>query len=273
MNTKPTTFSSLIDLVQHGPDTWVGLSADYRWGRIYGGQVVAQALHAAMKTVGEDYVPHSLHAYFIRGGVIDEPVRYEVDRLRDGRSFCTRATVARQSGGAILHLSASFQRLEDEADVQTARMPLAPNPEDIAARDDNWPWIMDRRQVDSYPGSGQSMGWARVVDPMPDDPDLHIVGLALTSDTFQFSSARSIHPLQVPRERHNDFFMGASLDHAMWFHRPARADDWHLYHWDCHGLERGRGMTVGNLFASDGTHIASIAQEILLRERKPRPEL
>jgi len=267
MNSKPTTFASMMDLVQHGPDTWVGLSADYDWGRIYGGQVVAQALWAAMKTVEEKFSPHSLHAYFIRGGAINEPVRYEVDRLRDGRSFCTRAVVARQSGGAILHLSASFHVFEDQANVQTARMPLAPEPDDVRPQDDNWPWIMERRRLRSYPGSGQSMGWARIVDPMDDEPTLHQVGLALTSDTFQFDSARSIHPVQVPREDYRKTFIGASLDHAMWFHRPARADEWHLYHWDCHGLKGGRGMTVGNLFSSNGTHIASVAQEILLRHR------
>ena len=108
----PTDFDGLMALQQHGPDTWVGLSARYSWGRIYGGQVVAQALWAALKTVAEQYRPHSLHAYFIRAGSVDEPVRFEVDRLRDGRSFCTRSVVARQSGGAILHLSASFQVAE-----------------------------------------------------------------------------------------------------------------------------------------------------------------
>ena len=111
----PTTFAEMLDLSEHGPDTWVGESPRYRWGRIYGGQVVAQALWAATRSVDDEFFPHSLHAYFIRGGSLEEPVRYEVDRLRDGRSFCTRAVVARQSGGAILHLSCSFQRLEDEA--------------------------------------------------------------------------------------------------------------------------------------------------------------
>ncbi len=123
---SPTTFLEVLDLTRHGPDTWVGLSASYEWGRIYGGQVVAQALWAALQTVDQEFHPHSLHAYFIKGGTLDEPVRYEVDRLRNGRSFCTRAVVARQSGGAILHLSCSFQTTEHDAEVQTARMPLAP---------------------------------------------------------------------------------------------------------------------------------------------------
>ena len=269
MNAHPTDFNQVMDLEQHGPDTWVGLSPEYRWGRIYGGQVVAQALWAALQTIDDDYETHSLHAYFIRGGTLTEPVRYEVDRLRNGRSFCTRAVVARQSGGAILHLSCSFQKPETDAEVQTARMPLAPNPEDARPKPDDWPWIMERRPLDSYPGAGQSMGWVKIIDPMPDDPRLHIAGLAFTSDTVQFTAARSIHPLQVPQEQYNEKFMGASLDHAMWFHRPIRADEWHLYQWDCHGLTGARGMTVGNLFSADGTHVASIAQEVLLRERRP----
>ena len=272
MNTSPTTFENVLELVRHGPDTWVGLSAEYQWGRIYGGQVVAQALWSALQTVDESFVPHSLHAYFIRGGTLDEPVRYEVDRLRNGRSFCTRAVVARQSGGAILHLSCSFQLAEAAADVQTARMPLAPEPDDVRAQADDWPWIMERRSLVSYPGAGQSMGWVKLVDPLPDDPRTHVCGLAFTSDTVQFSAARSIHPLQVPQDQYHDRFMGASLDHAMWFHRPTRADEWHLYQWDCHGLQGARGMTVGNLFAADGSHVASIAQEVLLRERRPVQE-
>ena len=268
MENAPTDFAGLMSLQEHGPDTWVGLSAEYSWGRIFGGQVVAQALWAALKTVDEEFKTHSLHAYFIRAGVIEEPVRFEVDRLRDGRSFCTRTVVARQSGGAILQLSCSFQRTEVDAEVQTARMPLAPDPDECHPRTDDWPWIMERRPMVSYPGAGQSMGWVKLTDPMDDDPRLHVCGLAYTSDTLQFDAARSIHTLQVPRERYHESFMGASLDHAMWFHRPTRADDWHLFDWDCHGLTGARGMTVGNLYDRSGTHVATIAQEILLRERR-----
>ncbi|MFL2986767.1 MAG: acyl-CoA thioesterase [Candidatus Poriferisodalaceae bacterium] len=269
MATHPTTFSELMELEQHGPETWVGLSADYEWGRIYGGQVIAQGLKAAFATVGEDFGLHSVHAYFIRGGTLVEPVRYEVDRLRNGRSFCTRSVVARQSGGAILNLSCSFHVVEEDAEIQTARMPLAPDPEDCRPRDgDHMNVIMNRRVLDSPPGAGRSMGWVRVQDELPSDPRLHVCGLAFTSDAVQFDAARSLHPIQAPREEYQERFMGASLDHAMWFHRPTRADEWHLYDWDCHGLNGSRGMTVGNLFASDGRHVATVAQEVLLRERR-----
>ena len=266
---RPETFSDILKLESHGPDTFVGLSPKYSWGRIYGGQVVAQALWAALKTVKEAFAPHSLHAYFIRGGSLNEPVRYEVDRLRDGSSFCTRSVVARQSGGAILNLSCSFQVIEKDAEVQTARMPLAPEPEECRVQeDDSWPSIMERRPLNSYPGAGQSMGWVRLTDSLGEDPRLHVCGLAFTSDAIQFNAARSIHPLQVSRDEYREKFMGASLDHSMWFHRPTRSDVWHLFHWDCHGLTGARGMTVGNLFAANGAHIATIAQEVLLRERR-----
>jgi len=106
----PRTFAEILQLESHGADTWAGDSPPYEWGRVYGGQVIAQALWSALQTVDPEFHPHSLHAYFIRGGDPSEPIRYEVDRLRDGRSFCTRAVVARQSGGGILHLSSSFQR-------------------------------------------------------------------------------------------------------------------------------------------------------------------
>lgn len=268
MSEPPGTFTEVLTLEAHGPDTWVGLSPSYTWGRVYGGQVVAQALRAAANTVEDDFRPHSLHAYFIRGGDPGEPIRYEVDRLRNGRSFCTRAVVARQSGGAILHLSCSFQREEHEAEIQTARMPLATPPEDMRPQTDGWPWIMERRSMKTHPGAGRSMGWVRLTDPLDDDPLTHECGVAFTSDTIQFPAARSLHPLQVPEADHHDTFIGASLDHALWFHRPVRADEWHLYEWECRGLRGARGITVGNLFNQDGDHIASIAQEVLLRERR-----
>ena len=115
-------FSTLMGLEAHGPDVFVGVSPDYPWGRVYGGQVVAQGLRAAAATVDADRHVHSLHAYFIRGGRIDEPIRYEVDRIRNGRSFVTRRVVARQSEGAILNLSCSFQIREDQADVQESTL-------------------------------------------------------------------------------------------------------------------------------------------------------
>ena len=257
----------MMTLEPHGPDTFLGDSPAYDWGRLYGGQVVAQALRAACHTVTSEYRVHSLHAYFIRPGTISEPVRFEVDRLRNGRSFNTRRVAARQSSGAILSLEASFQVPEEEVDVQTARMPSFVPPPD-ALPSDGWGWTMDRRVLEHRVGSGRSTGWARILEPLDDDPDLWACGVAFTSDTVQFSAARSAHPLQVPREQYREAFMGASLDHAVWFHRPVDPSEWHLYDFTCHTLNGGRGITFGNLYCTAGVHVATVAQEVLLRVRR-----
>jgi acyl-CoA thioesterase-2 len=257
-------FHSMMTLEPHGPDVFVGVSPVYPWGRIFGGQVVAQGLRAAAHTVDPRFRVHSLHAYFIRGGTSEEPVRYEVDRLRNGRSFVTRRVVARQSNGAILNLSCSFQVDEDQADVQTMSMPRdLPGPDDLA--NDSWGWLLDERNIEFPPGEARSAGWVRIIDEIGDSPILHACGLAFTSDSIQFGAARATHPEQVERERHHDVFIGASLDHAMWFHRPTQADEFHLYEFDSHGLIGGRGLVSGQLFSAEGVHVASVAQEVLLR--------
>ena len=140
-------FPSLMALESHGPDVFVGVGPSYPWGRVYGGQVVAQALRAACSTVDDDHFVHSLHAYFICGGDFEEPIRYEVDRIRNGRSFITRRVVARQSAGPILNLSASFQiREEGQADVAELAAPAdVPAPEDLPS--DDWGPILERRTV------------------------------------------------------------------------------------------------------------------------------
>lgn len=262
-------FHALMALEPHGAEVFVGISPVYPWGRLYGGQVVAQGLRAAALTVDERYRPHSLHAYFIRGGTSDEPVRYEVDRIRNGRSFVTRRVVARQSGGAILNLSCSFQIDEDQPERQTFELPDVVGADELD--DDGWGFLLDRRFIEQEPGVGKSMGWVRLTQELGDDPVMHACGLAFTSDTIQFGAARSAHPIQVSGDRHHTDFIGASLDHAMWFHRPGRADRHHLYDFTSHGLTGGRGLVTGQLFSSDGTHVASIAQEVLLRHVGPQP--
>ena len=261
--------AALLDLEAHGTDVWVGLPGRYPWGdRLYGGQVIAQGLRAALHTVDEAFSIHSTHAYFIRGGSSAEPVRFEVDRIRNGRSFCTRRVVARQSGGAILSLSASYQVAEDEPEVMTLQPPAdAPDPDDLPA--DGWGFTIDRRIVEHPAGTGRSTGWVRVLDPLPDEPGVAECGLAFTSDTIQFGAARSSHPMSVgPRRRDDDPFMGASLDHAVWFHRPVDPTEWHLYEFRSKGHVNGRGLVSGEVFDRAGTHVASVAQEVLLRVRR-----
>lgn len=266
-----TGFLDLLRLEPHGPDTYVGIAARYPWGpRLFGGQVVAQALRAAIHTVPADRPAHSLHSYFIRPGSPDEPVRFEVERLRDGRSFCTRQVVARQSAGAILNLSVSFQVVEDEADVQTASLsPDVPRPDDEGLEDMSWGRLLDRRQVDF---DGDRVGsWIRLDTDLGDDPVLHTCGLAFMSDSAPSRAGRAVHPdYTQPSDRR--LFLGASLDHSMWFHRPVRADTWHWFDTVSHGLSGGRGLVTGQVLSIDGEHVATIAQEILLRRRRDRSD-
>jgi acyl-CoA thioesterase-2 len=262
-------FHTMMALERTAPDTYVGSGATYPWGGLYGGHIVAQALRAAAATVDAEHPPHSLHAYFIRRGDQDEPVTYEVDELRDGRSFMTRRVVARQTGGAILNLAASFQVHEDEAVVQTAVMPDVPGPSEI--EHDTWSTIFERAIVPDRP-TGDAAAWLRITDDLGADALLHAVGLTYLSDDFPTDTVVSTHP--VFRHRREDeavweSMMSASLDHAVWFHRPLRADAWHLHHFTCHALGGARGLSIGHIFAADGTHAATVAQEVLLRHRTP----
>ena len=262
--------AQLLALEPHGTDTWVGPPQRYPWGdRLYGGQVIAQSLRASGHTVDPEFRIHSCHAYFIRGGTSHEPVRFEVDRIRNGRSFCTRRVVARQSGGAILSLSASYQVVEDEPESSQVVPPTdAGRPEDHP--DHGWGFTVARRAVEHPPGTGRATGWVRITDPLPDDPGLAECGLAFTSDTIQFGAARSGHPdaARVAAEGVEEPFMGASLDHAIWFHRPLDPTQWHLYEFRSKGHINGRGLTSGEVFDEAGNHVASIAQEVLLRLRR-----
>jgi acyl-CoA thioesterase-2 len=253
-------------LEPHGPDTYVGVGPEYFWGkRVYGGQVVAQALRAAAHTVSGPYVAHSLHAYFIRPGTSDEPIRYEVDRLRDGRSFVTRQIVARQSGGAILNLSTSFHVEEDQADVQVGGLPDVVLPDDDA---DNVGWdpFVERRPAQE-PGPGQARSWLRVRGPLGEDPILHQCALAYASDDVPTEAVIGLHPEWDDREETYQRFMTASLDHAVWFHRPVHGDDWLLHDLASEGLRGGRGMAHGRVLTTQGAHVASITQECLIRDR------
>ncbi len=270
MRIDDVDFRDLLTLEPHGPDTWVGLSARYPWDRLFGGQVLAQGLRAAAHSVRPEHAVHSLHAYFIRPGTHTEPVRYEVDRLRDGRSFSTRMVVARQSGGAILNLACSFQVAEEEADVQIVDLPDdLPDPDDPSLDDTGWGGLLDRRALPTR--TGWAAHWIRLRADLGDDPVVQACALAFMSDAAPTSAARSSHPDSVGDRSDRALFMGASLDHGMWFHRPSRVDRWHYFDMDSHGLTGGRGLTTGNVLAADGVHIASVAQEVLLRRRRSSP--
>ncbi len=260
MSETPLDLSHVFDLELHGSDTYLGESPPYSWGRIYGGLFIAQALWAATQTVRPEHAVHSLHAYFILGGDLREPVRYEVDRVRNGRSFTTRRVAARQSGGAILTLACSFQVAESGPQSQSAALEKnLPKPEDLERY---WDAGCERCDVPLPPDPPRSMAWVRYPVRLGDDPRLHACALAYLSDENAMSAVHKSHPDD------HEGLMGASLDHAMWFHRRARADDWMLLDMTAHGMIGSRGLATGPVFHPDGTHIATIAQEGLLRVKK-----
>lgn len=267
------TFEQMMALEAHGADTFVGVGPRYPWGGLYGGQIVAQSLRAAGLTVDPGYHPHSLHAYFIRPGDASEPIRFEVDRIRNGRSFTTRRVVARQSIGAILNMAASFHVPEDAVDVQ----PLATAP-GIGSADaypsNSWSHVFDRRHVDhdgGRPTRAAARAWLRMTEPVADDVLTQACALAYLSDDLPTEAVVADHPVKTSMTDEGDFdrtFMSASLDHAIWFHRPIDAGQWHLHDLRSRGLTRSRGLATGEVYAEDGTHAATITQEVLLRLRR-----
>lgn len=271
--------ADILHLADHGPDTYVGVGPQYPWGGLYGGQIVAQALRGATLTIEDGFAVHSLRAYFIRRGDHDEPVRYEVERLRNGRSFSTRRVVARQATGAILNLEASFQRSEPSADVETIGMTDGiPRPESLTST--GWSPLFERSFVPSDlavvrpgDGAGRAAAWLRIVEELDDDPLLQASALTYLSDDLPTDAVVRAHPLgNLPEEEIMRRLYTASLDHTIWFHRPIRADDWHLHDFTCHTFVGGRGLSIGHVFGSDGTHAATIAQEVLLRDNAERAQ-
>lgn len=266
--------AALFDLVHHGPDTFVGVGPRYPWGGLYGGQIVAQALRAAASTVDPDFEPHSIRAYFIRRGDHNEPVRYEVDRIRNGRSFVTRRVVARQAIGAILNAECSFQRPEASVAFQTIEAPSLPPPDGI--ENTSFSTDFDRRFVEPVPedtstrdGEGRVLAWMRVAHELPaiagdDDPCLHQCWLAYLSDDLATDTVRAAHTAHRS-DGDEPRYSGTSLDHTIWFHRPFRADEWQLHDFSCHHFTGGRGLAVGHVFSAAGEHVATVAQEVLLR--------
>jgi len=280
MRTPLDELVDLLDLEQIEVNIFRGRSPEERQQRVFGGQVAGQALVAAGRTVPIDRPVHSLHAYFLRPGDPAVPIVYTVDRLRDGRSFTTRRVVAVQHGEAIFNLSASFQSRENGLDHQ-GLMPEAPDPESLPTmadrleaagfpRDEFWsrPRPIDVRYTDNPPWlqpEGQprdrQMVWMRADGTMSDNPLLHVCAVTYASDMTLLDSVLMAHGLSWQSGRIN----GASLDHAMWFHRPFRADDWLLYVQESPTSSGARALTRGQVWTRDGRHVVSVVQEGLLR--------
>ena len=263
--------ADLCRLEQLAADLYVVESPRLGRERVYGGQVIAQALDAARRTVGDEHGFHSLHGYFIRPGDESRPIVLDVDRIRDGRSFTTRRVVARQESGAIFNLSASFHRVEP--DVEFALPPAdldVPGPEEC--KPDEWPSAAEVRLVpDTAPGTAAA--WVRLhpTRASADDPWLHVLAVAYTSDYIPMDAILAGHELSLAGHGF-DAFMTASLDHALWYHRPARADAWMLHRQTLQSLQGSRGVAHGTIHDEDGTLVATVAQEGLIRPiRSGRP--
>ena len=281
---------AILDLEPLEVNLFRGRSPQSRWQRVFGGQVIGQALVAACRTVDDvaQRPPHSLHAYFLLGGDPKVPIVYEVDRIRDGRSFTTRRVTAIQHGHAIFSMEVSFHGAEEGLSHQFP-MPDVPKPDALPSETD----VRDRvslvpdpvrryfereRPIELRPVEyGRYLGekleggrfhmWIRATERLPDEPAIHQCVLAYASDMTLLDAALIPHGRTV---FHQDI-MAASLDHALWFHRPFRADEWLLYAQDSPNLSGARGFSRGLIFALDGTLVASVAQEGLLRQRRPAP--
>lgn len=279
----------LLDLLQLEPIEWNlfrGLSHGVGSNRVFGGQVLAQALSAAMQTVPEDRYVHSLHAYFLLAGDLEIPIVFDVDRIRDGGSFTTRRIRAIQRGQVILNMSASFQ-LEQEGFDHQIDMPKVAPPDDLASWDDlrrqfgdqmpeNFKRFFDIdrpiefRPVEIFNPFGAEKHdpvrhiWMRAKGDMTDDLRAHQLALAYASDYNLLTTSL------LPHGQHGNYWklQLASLDHAMWFHRRFRMDDWLLYAIDSPSASNARGFTRGNVFTRDGRLVASVVQEGLIRPGK-----
>ncbi|WP_374587826.1 acyl-CoA thioesterase [Novosphingobium sp.] len=279
----------LLEVKDQGEDQFLGREKRGGIGRVFGGQVIAQALHAAELTVDPSRPAHSLHAYFLRGGSEGVEVDYKVERDFDGGSFSNRRVVASQQGRPILNLTASFQKHEEGLHHVDAEMPDVPPPEELEAEVDvrrryaeqarpevrhhfleprpvEMRAVEGRHWMNPAPAAPQSHSWFKTVAPLPDDPRVHRAILAYASDMSLLGTCALPHGLSWARGE----VISASLDHAVWFHEPFRADEWLLYATDSPWSGYGRGFNRGRIFSRDGRLVATVAQEGMIRKVVPK---
>ena len=279
----------LLDLEPIEQDIYRGRNRDVGFGRVYGGQVLAQALVAAQRTVAAERPAHSLHGYFILPGDVSAPIAYFVDRLRDGSSFSTRRVTAIQHGRAIFNMSASFHVREEGPEHQSS-LPSVPPPEELPREIDLVRAMADRiperlrrvytqdRPIDFRPVNPidpfepekrppLKYMWIRADGAIADEEMHHQAVLAYASDYGLLGAALLPHGLSFQQPR----LQAASLDHSLWFHRPFRADEWLLYEMDSPTAAGARAFTRGSIYTRDGRLVASTAQEGLTRVRE-KPE-
>jgi acyl-CoA thioesterase II len=258
-----------------GPSQWMPL------GRVFGGQVLAQSLVAAQRTIAADRSVHSMHGYFLRPGNVELPITFSVDRIHDGRSFSTRRTQAYQDGVPILSMIASFQD-DDEGLEHQAAMPVdVPQPEELPSAAESLAGIdhpvanfwatqraFDLRHIPSpiyFSVEGEHVPhqaiWVKALGTLPDDPNLHRAALAYASDYSILEPIMRAHGVSWGTRG----LKAASLDHAMWWHRPGRVDEWMLYVQESPNAIGGRGLSLGRIYSRDGVLLASVAQEGMVR--------
>ncbi|GAA4729139.1 acyl-CoA thioesterase II [Nocardioides endophyticus] len=277
----------LLDLERLDGDLFRGKQPESARARVYGGQVAAQALMAGIRTVPTEFAVHSLHSYFLLGGDYAVPIVYDVERIRDGRSFMTRRVVARQHGRPIYYQTLNFQLPEDGYEHQDA-MPEVGAPEtgfdlvevmrkggndEADALGKEW-GALDVRWLGNTlfglePDDGhvsQARMWIRLREGLPDDPAIQVAAFTYASDVSLLGATLSVHDVNPSKTQM------ASLDHTLWFHRPFRADDWWLYDQWSPSAQGARGLAFGRIFTADGTLVVTAAQEGLIRPRRPGSE-
>jgi acyl-CoA thioesterase II len=253
------TFPELMRLTACGDGRYRATGPRYPWGVLYGGQVVAQALRAAGRTVPPGLHPHSVHAYYLQAGSDSEGIDLEVAGLRDGRSFSTRAVTARQSSGVIATVLASFHIDEAGDTLPGAAMPSAPAPSSLAPG--SWTELYDRRLA-SASEPGRVLAWLRLAGQLGDDRDLQSCGLVFAADdVFDDAVAALVHP---GRSGERTIHV-RSLDYSVWFTRPILGDGWRLHDYRCRGLAGACATVLGEVFDASGEHLATVAQQMLVR--------
>jgi len=296
MNETPTNAKLVAGLIRlltvekRAADVYAGPPQADGIGRVFGGQVLAQALQAAQATVADGKSAHSLHAYFLRGGSEDHEIEFSVARDFDGKSFSNRRVVASQQGNPILNFTASFQRHQEGLHHQESSMPDVPGPEELPSEADLRRQIADkmdpaqrhqflqprpielrgvegRHWLNDGPAPPYANSWFRAVAPLPDDPRIHRAVLAYASDMTLLGTCALPHGLSWSRGE----VVSASLDHAVWFHDDFRADEWLLYATDAPWSGGGRGFNRGRIFNLAGELVASVAQEGMMRKRVSKP--
>ncbi len=271
-------FTSVLALEPAGDGVFHAPASPDKGRATFGGQFLAQSLHAAERTVATDREPNSLHAYFIRPGDVDRPSQVTVDTVRDGRTFSTRAVEVTQNDKALFRMLVSFQVPDSTPEYNGAGMPKVPSPDRVSYSYDDFTtdqtgdsdWYGSARPIDILyinpprerrPVTESQLMWMRIRESLPDDAGVHRAGLAYMSDATLVDHVLLPHGL---RWQDKDF-AGTSLDHAMWFHRPARADEWLMFEQTVEATGRGRGLVSGRLYNRAGLLVANCMQEGLMR--------